>query len=101
MIQVEAAGPNLPEQIRIIPNRLVSMAEWVFANCIRGSDHIGGFITSDLRPLENYVIADGTSLDLPYREFEFTPYFQSGRLLTMYKANSFGLRQLGRPRFSP
>ena len=69
MIQVEAAGPDLPSSINIVPDTLISMAEYIFNSCIKNPDHrVGGFITSDLSRLENYVTAVRTNLNDPYRE---------------------------------
>ena len=68
MIQVEAAGPELPEIIYIVPDRLLSMAEWVLSSCVRDSAAIGGFITSDLTALENYITSPGINLDQRYRK---------------------------------
>ena len=68
MIQIEAAGPELPEIIYIAPDRLVSMAEWVLTSCVRASA-LGGFITSDLSALEAHITTPGVNLDARYRKF--------------------------------
>ena len=69
MIQIEAAGPELPEIIYIAPDRLVSMADWVLTNCVRSpGGAIGGFITSDLSALEDYITTPGINLDERYRK---------------------------------
>ena len=69
MIQVEAAGPELPEIIYIAPDRLVSMAEWVITSCVRDTG-VGGFITSDVTALENYITTPGINLDQTYRKLQ-------------------------------
>ena len=70
MIQVEAAGPDLPSHINIVPDRLISMAEYIFDNCIKNPDYrVGGFITSDLSRLENYVTSVRADLNAPYRKY--------------------------------
>lgn len=70
MIQVEAAGPNLPSHINVVPDRLISMAEYVFNNCIKNPDQrVGGFVTSDLSRLESYVTSVRANLNEPYRNY--------------------------------
>lgn len=74
MIQVEAAGPDLPDFINIVPNRIISMAEWIFNNCVKvPKEHLGGFVTSDVTALEDYVSSGGFSLNKPYRKLQFFP----------------------------
>ena len=71
MIQIEAAGPELPEIIYIAPDRLVSMADWVLNTCVRSpGGAIGGFITSDLSALEDYITTPGITLDDRYRKLQ-------------------------------
>lgn len=88
MIQVEAAGPELPEILYIAPDRLVSMADWVLTTCVRGGA-IGGFITSDVTALENYITTPGINLDQIYRKLQ-VPAFCSevpggfGMMLTIF-----------------
>lgn len=73
MIQIEAAGPELPEYINVVPNRLVSMADWVLNTCVRqGRPPTGGFVTSDLTMLERYITAPGIDLNQLYRELDFS-----------------------------
>ena len=81
MIQVEAAGPDLPEVIYIRPDRFVAMAEWVFTSCVQSpGGAIGGFITSDVTALEDYIISPGISLDQRYRKPRLpAPGFQFSR----------------------
>ena len=71
MIQIEAAGPELPEIIYIAPDRLVSMADWVLTTCVRSpGGAVGGFITSDLSALEDYITTPGINLDERYRKLQ-------------------------------
>lgn len=72
MIQIEAAGPALPEFLNIVPNRLIAMANWLLSSCVQGSrSPTGGFITSDMTPLEVYIVAPNINLDRSYRKRSF------------------------------
>ena len=74
MIQVEAAGPDLPVYINIVPDKIISMAEWIFSDCVRNpKERSGGFVTSDLTELETYVSKEGITLNGPYRELQSFP----------------------------
>ena len=74
MIQVEAAGPDVPDYMTIVPDRIVSMAEFVFNTCIKDpKERTGGFITSDVTILETYVSSRYATLDEPYRELQSSP----------------------------
>ena len=55
-INVEVAGPNPPETMLIVPNNLRSMASYVINRCVVLRGGYGGFITSGLSHLVNYVV---------------------------------------------
>ena len=67
MVQVDVAGPRLPRTFDIAPDDIRIMANQVLDECVYGSLYIGGFATSDLQIMDNWLTAERTSLDLPFR----------------------------------
>ena len=67
MIQVDVAGPRLPATFDIAPNSIRAMADEVLNECVKGSSKIGGFATSDLQVMRNWITAEETRLDRPFR----------------------------------
>ena len=68
MIQVEIAGPDTPETYDIIPDYIRFMADEVLNSCVQAPDNqIGGFATSDLQVMNNWIIAEETNLDDNFR----------------------------------
>ena len=67
MVQVDVAGPRLPRTFDIAPDDIRDMANEVLDQCVYGSLYIGGFATSDLQIMNNWLTAPKTSLDLPFR----------------------------------
>lgn len=80
MIQIEAAGPELPESLYIVPNRLIAMANWLLTTCVQDSrPPTGGFITSDLTPMEDYIVAPNINLDRLYRKRSLSTLVSRGQ----------------------
>ncbi len=67
MVQVEMAGPRLPQTYDIIPNDIRDLAGVVLNECITGPSKIGGFATSDLQVMRGWITAEETNLDRPFR----------------------------------
>lgn len=68
MVQVEAAGPRIPQTIEIVPTEIRNMAEQVLEFCTQGTELIGGFLTSDMTAMKNWVVSADTNLDDYYRK---------------------------------
>lgn len=67
MIQIDVAGPRLPKTFSIEPNTIRQMADEVLNECVTGPSAIGGFATSDLQVMKNWITAEETKLDQPFR----------------------------------
>ena len=68
MIQVEVAGPRFPSTMNIVPSDIRKMADRVLLQCLTSLSHYGGFVTTDLQPLKDWVVGPDRSLDNPYRK---------------------------------
>lgn len=66
MVQVDLAGPRLPQTYNIIPNDVAYMANQVLSSCVTGPFETGGFATSDLQVMDNWLTEPKTSLDGPF-----------------------------------
>ena len=75
MVQVDLAGPRLPQTYKIIPNDVVYIANQVLSSCVTGPFEIGGFATSDLQVMNGWLTAAKTSLDRPFRTFRLIPSY--------------------------
>ena len=65
----EGAGPALPTEVEIAPSMFRTMADWVLENCLnQQTGSPGGWFTTDLTLLREYVTGDGVDLDAPYRK---------------------------------
>lgn len=67
MVQVDVAGPRLPRTFDISPNDIREMATEVLDGCVNGPFNIGGFATSNLQVMENWITAEETKFDRPFR----------------------------------
>ena len=67
MVQIEVAGPRLPQTFNIAPDDIRHMANVVLQECVYGAFDIGGFTTSDLQVMTNWIKAEETKLDRPFR----------------------------------
>ena len=67
MVQVDVAGPGLPQTFDFIPDDVRLMANTVMSECVIQSNKIGGFATSDLHAMNDWITAGDTSLNGPYR----------------------------------
>ena len=67
MVQVEIAGPRLPRTFDIAPDDIRIIANQVLNDCVYGPFNIGGFATSDLQVMTNWITAEETRLDRPFR----------------------------------
>lgn len=67
MVQVDVAGPRLPQTYTVAPYSIRQMAEVVLHECVNGPSHVGGFATSDLQVMNNWITAEETKLDNPFR----------------------------------
>ena len=72
MIQVEVAGPRLPQTFTIAPDDIRHLANEVLEECVYGALYIGGFKTSDLQVMQNWITAGETRLDRPFRMSHLT-----------------------------
>ena len=66
MVQVDLAGPRLPQTFSYSPSEIRRMAFNLLDGCVI-PDKVGGFITSDLKDMQNYLTADGIRLNRPFR----------------------------------
>lgn len=63
LVQIEAAGPNLPTEIEFAPSTFRTMADWVLENCLNNKGGSpGGWYTTDLRNLRQYITKEGVDL---------------------------------------
>ena len=67
MVQVDVAGPRLPRTFDIAPDDIRNMANVVLDECVYSALSIGGFATSDLQVMTNWITAEETKLDRPFR----------------------------------
>ena len=67
-IQVELAGPRLPATFGLAPQDVITMAKRVQSTCVRDTSYYGGFLALDMDVLKNWVVAEETNLDAPYRK---------------------------------
>lgn len=80
MVQVDVAGPRLPRTFDIAPNDIRNMANEVLDTCVYGAFNNGGFATSNLQVMENWITAEETKLDRPFRmsRLKFHPGLSQG-----------------------
>lgn len=74
MVQVDVAGPRLPQTFDISPDNIRFIADEVLNSCIKGRSKIGGFATSDLQVMTGWITAEETNLDRPYRTSHLPPH---------------------------
>lgn len=67
MVQIDMAGPRLPMTYTFIPDEIHYLANIVLNSCVTGPFEIGGFATSDLQVMSNWITAEETKLDRPFR----------------------------------
>ena len=67
-ITVEAAGPNLPPMIEVVPNDIRTMAGWVISQCVIRASAQGGFVTQGFTRVLGYILQPLTILIDPYRK---------------------------------
>lgn len=67
MIQVDLAGPRLPQTYDVIPDDIRHLADVVLNSCVNGPFQVGGFATLDLQVMSGWITAEETKLDRPYR----------------------------------
>ena len=67
MVQVDVAGPRVPRTFDMAPDDIRNMANEVLEECVYGALYIGGFATSDLQVMNNWITAEETKLDRPFR----------------------------------
>ena len=73
MVQVDMAGPRLPLTYDFTPDEIRHFADVVLNSCVTGPFKIGGFATSDLQVMNNWITAEETKLDRPFRTSHPTP----------------------------
>lgn len=66
MIQVEVAGPRFPTTMDIVPNDIRKMADRVLLQCLTSLSHYGGFLTTDLQPLKDWVVGPDRTWTTPF-----------------------------------
>ena len=74
MIQIDLAGPRLPQTYSFIPDNIRLMADEVLNSCVTGPFEIGGFATSDLQVMNGWITAEETRLDRPFRASHQKPH---------------------------
>jgi len=67
------AGPHLPATVTLVPQDIIKMAEQVQGGCTKRTSYVGGWITADMSKLKDWVVAEETDLDAPYREMPSCP----------------------------
>lgn len=72
MVQIDVAGPRLPQTFEAIPDDIRHMADQVLTSCVTGPFEIGGFATSDLQVMSGWITAEETKLDRPFRTSHLT-----------------------------
>ena len=75
MIQIEVAGPRTPQSVELIPNQIRDMAERVLETCTQGTDLYGGFVTSDMTAMKDWITSAETDLDGYYRKQHTASWF--------------------------
>ncbi|KAL2059612.1 hypothetical protein ABVK25_000905 [Lepraria finkii] len=50
----------------IVPNDIRKMADRVLLQCLTSLSHYGGFLTTDLQPLKDWVVGPDRNLDNPF-----------------------------------
>ena len=86
MIQVEMAGPRTPRTFDIAPDEILTLADWVFRECVNEAT-VGGFLTTDMQGLKGWVTSNEMKLEGPYRKsclFFFPPSAQFVRRLRVF-----------------
>ena len=73
MVQVDLAGPRLPQTYTIIPDDVGRMASQVLSSCVTGPFEIGGFATSDLQVMNNWLTREESPFDIRFRTFRLIP----------------------------
>lgn len=68
MVQVEMAGPRQPPTVTLVPNDIKAMATRVLETCTKKTSYIGGFLTSDLGGMKQWLTSSEGDLDRPMRE---------------------------------
>lgn len=69
MIQIEAAGPNRLAEFQISPDAIRGMAEQIIHTCVEGPSQEGGFLTSSVDGLIDWITNVDTDLNGIYRKF--------------------------------
>ena len=93
MVQVEIAGPQLPQTFDYNPIEIRRRAFTLLDRCVTGPNKIGGFATSDAGDMQNWLTAPGIRLNQPFRtsHVEISPLpilHMKERLRTSYRAVS-------------
>ena len=65
VISVEVGGPSAVRSITLTPNQLRGMAGYLVSHCV-GTEKTGGFITTKIANVVDYVTDPKADLDLPY-----------------------------------
>ena len=74
MIQIDIAGPRLPQTFSIPPDDIRHMASGVMNECVTGPSEIGGFATSDLEFLTFWITNPENKLEDPFRMSHLSPH---------------------------
>lgn len=86
MIQVDIAGPRLPQSFSIPPDQIRFIASGVMDDCVTGPHEIGGFATSDLEFMSFWITNPDTKLEEPFRRSHLAPppslYLRGGETAT-------------------
>lgn len=69
MIQVEMAGPRVPSTFDIAPDEIRNLANLVFIQCGKGEDPTGGFLTTDMSYMKQWITSEEFAFETPYRKY--------------------------------
>ncbi|KAI4127520.1 MAG: hypothetical protein LQ338_003178 [Usnochroma carphineum] len=59
------AGPRQPPTVTLVPNDIKAMATRVLETCTKKTSYIGGFLTSDLGGMKQWLTSSEGDLDRP------------------------------------
>ncbi|KAL8938597.1 MAG: hypothetical protein Q9216_003808, partial [Gyalolechia sp. 2 TL-2023] len=64
MVQVELAGERIPPTIRIVPDDIRRVSEYIMDTCVLGEGK-GGFATGNLHDMKGWLASEGGDLSRP------------------------------------
>lgn len=92
MIQIELAGPGNPASFRVAPDRIRKLASKVGSFCVE-EGKTGGFVTSTLEPMGNWLTSAAGTFEAPFRTYLFIARFLPTSSRTPFPPKSYSLPQ--------